>query len=119
VLTLSDPGLYRILLNAPSEAAEGRELGVLLQVAAPPGELDDVNPDPDYLAKLAAASGGQVVSAAGLEAAMAQREQARASQREQGDRAIWEPLWDRGWLLVVVLAALAAEWTIRRRNGLA
>jgi len=32
---------------------------------------------------------------------------------------VWEPLWDRGWLLAVILAGLAVEWIIRRRNGLA
>jgi len=119
VLTLADPGLYRVSLVSQGIEAKGRELSALLQIQAPPGELDDVNPDPAFLAKLAAASGGAVLQAGELADAMAQRERSRNRQADQGSNVVWEPLWDRGWLLVVILAALVAEWTIRRRNGLA
>lgn len=119
VLTLADPGLYRVTLIPPREDAKGRELGVLLQIQAQPGERDDVNPDPEYLEKLTAAAGGSVLTAAALADAMEQREQARGHQADQGSNVVWEPLWDRGWLLATILAALLAEWTVRRRNGLA
>lgn len=119
VLTLADPGLYRVTLVSPTGEAKGQELGVLLQIQAPPGETDDVNPDADFLAKLTAASGGVVLPAGAVAGAMEQRERARSRQADQGSNVVWEPLWDRGWLLAVVMAALATEWTIRRRNGLA
>jgi len=119
VLTLADPGLYRVTLHTPANDAKGRELGALLQVSAPPGERDDVNPDVEYLEKLTAASGGRVLTAEQLAGAMAQREQARCRQSDGGSNKVWEPLWDRGWLLVAVMAALAANWMLRRRNGLA
>lgn len=118
VLMLSAPGLYRVTLISQAGEAKGHELGALLQIQAPPGELDDVNPDPDFLAKLTAASGGSVVKAGALADAMAQREQFRSKQADQGTNVVWEPLWDRVWLLVLVIVALVAEWTIRRRNGL-
>jgi hypothetical protein len=118
-LTLADPGLYRVVLVPPAGADKGLAPGVLLQIQAPPGEMDDVNPDPEFLAKLTEASGGRVVKADELEEAMAQREQARREQVDQGGNLVWEPLWDRGWLLALVVAALAVEWTLRRRNGLA
>jgi hypothetical protein len=127
VLTLAEPGLYRVTVeeDAPkigtkgAREGNGGEAGVLLHVKAPPGELDEVNPDLDYLARLAEASGGRVVTAEALDEAMAQRERARARPAGADGRTVWEPLWDRGWLLVAILAALAAEWTVRRRNGLA
>ncbi len=119
VLTLAEPGLYRVTLPAPAGDGKKYELGALLQIQAPPGEMDDVNPDLEFLSKLTAASGGKVVQVAALADAMAQREQTRSRQTDQGGNVVWEPLWDRAWLLVVILAALAAEWTIRRRNGLA
>ncbi|MEI6148337.1 MAG: vWA domain-containing protein [bacterium] len=119
VLTLADPGLYRVALVSKDVEARGRELGALLQIQAPPGESDDVNPDPEFLAKLAAASGGNVLEAGALAEAMDQRERVRSRQADQGGNAVWEPLWDRGWLLAVILAGLAVEWIIRRRNGLA
>jgi hypothetical protein len=49
---------------------------------------------------------------------MDQRERARSRQADEGSNVVWEPLWDRGWFLVIILAGLAIEWTIRRRNGL-
>ncbi len=119
VLTLEEPGLYRVALIPPAGEPAGGELGALLQIQPPPGEWDDVNPDLDFLAKLAEASGGRVLTAAELSGAMEERELARRRKRDAGVNVVWEPLWDRGWLLVVVLAALATEWTIRRRNGLA
>lgn len=119
VLTLDDPGLYRVTLMPPAGEAQGRELGVLLQIQALPGEMDDLNPDPEFLEKLTAASGGSVLQAGALVDAMTQREQARSRLSDQGGNVVWDPLWDRGWLLVIILAALATEWTLRRRNGLA
>ncbi len=119
VLTLADPGLYRVTLLPPAGEGKENKLGALLQIQAPPGEMDDVNPDAEFLSKLTAASGGSVLQVADLAEVMAQREQARSRQADQGGNLVWEPLWDRAWLLVVILAALATEWTIRRRNGLA
>jgi hypothetical protein len=108
-----------VALVSKDVEAKGRELGALIQIQASPGESDDVNPDPEFLAKLTAASGGNVMEAGALAEAMDQRERVRSRQADQGSNAIWEPLWDRGWLLAVILAGLAVEWIIRRRNGLA
>jgi hypothetical protein len=119
VLTLVTPGLYRVTLVPPTGAAQGREVGALLQIQPPPGERDDVNPDLEFLEKLTAASGGRVLKAGELADVMAQRERDRGRAAGEGSNRVWEPLWDRGWLLVVIMAALATEWTIRRRNGLA
>lgn len=119
VLTLADPGLYRVTLDSQTTEAKGRELGALLQIQAPPGEMDDVNPDLEFLAKLTAAAGGNVLQAGDLADAMVHREQARSRQVDQGSNVVWEPLWDRGWLLVMIIAALVTEWALRRRNGLA
>jgi hypothetical protein len=120
VLTLTDPGLYRVSLVTQASGAKEAELGTLLQIQAPPGEMDEVNPDPEFLARLSAASGGSVVATpAGLSDALELRERARSRQADQGSNVVWEPLWDRGWFLVVILAGLAIEWIIRRRNGLA
>ncbi len=119
VITLTDPGLYRVTLVSPAVEDKGHELSALLLIRDPPGERDDVNPDPEFLAKLTASSGGRVLEAGALVAAMSQREEARSRQADQGSNVVWEPLWDRGWILVVILAALSMEWMIRRRNGLA
>jgi hypothetical protein len=119
VLTLTDPGLYRVTLVSQASGAQGQELGALLQIQTPRGEMDEINPDLEFLSKLTAASGGSVVlTASALSDAMDQRERARSRQADEGSNVVWEPLWDRGWFLVIILAGLAIEWTIRRRNGL-
>jgi hypothetical protein len=119
VLTLDAPGLYRVILVPPAGEIAGREVGALLQIQEPPDERADVNPDREYLAQLTAAAGGGVLTAETLAAAMAQRERVWRDRFDQGSNAVWEPLWDRSWFLVIILAALATEWSIRRRNGLA
>ncbi len=119
LLELDVPGLYRVVLLSPEGTAAVAAAAALLQVEAPPAEGDDVNPDQDYLTRLAEASGGSVVTSHELVAAMARREAAAREPRDGGAQAVWVPLWDRGWLLAAIMAALATEWTIRRRNGLA
>lgn len=119
-LALSEPGLYRVILLPPVGAEKlGHAPGILFQVQAPPAEADDLNPDQEYLQQVAEASGGRVLPAEALAEAMTQREQTRQQQVNQGGNQVWEPLWDRAWLLVLVIAACAVEWTIRRRHGLA
>lgn len=117
MLELETPGLYRVALLPPEDGAGAP--GALLQVEAPPEEGDDVNPDVDYLARLAEASGGGVVTPRELLTVLAQRETEVSETSESEARAVWAPLWDRGWLLALIMAALATDWTLRRRNGLA
>ena len=38
------------------------------------------------------------------------------ARKELADRKA--PMWDRWWLLAAVLLVLAAEWLVRRREGL-
>lgn len=118
-LTLSDPGLYRVTLVPPAGADKGQVPALLLQVKAPPGEMDEVNPDPEFLAKLAEASGGRPVPAETLADVMDQRERDRRQHADQGSNLVWEPIWDRGGFLALIVVVLAVEWTLRRRNGLA
>jgi len=118
-LSLAEPGLYRVALAAPQEQAAGGDVGALLQILAPLGEGDDVNPDAEYLARLTASSGGRVVSAEHVAEALERREADRGRVTARDAQATWVPMWDRSWLLVLTLMALTAEWTIRRRNGLA
>jgi hypothetical protein len=106
-------------LISQAGAAKGGELGALLQIQAPPGELDEVNPDLGYLEKLASASGGAIIQEESLASVLEQREVAYRKLADQGGNVVWQPLWDKWWLLVVILGALTLEWIIRRRNGLA
>jgi hypothetical protein len=33
-------------------------------------------------------------------------------------QAVWDPAWDRAWLLLTAVGLFAAEWVLRRRSGL-
>lgn len=119
LLHIDEPGLYRVSLLTPDDAPAGTVPGALLQVEAPPREEDDLNPDTDYLERLSAASGGAVVAAQDLKSAMERHEARVRGVGDIGAQAVFVPLWDRGWLLALIVAALATDWIIRRRNGLA
>ena len=108
-------GLYRVELVAAGGAGHGAATA-MLEVKAPPTETDNLSADRDYLETLARESGGAVIKKeelAGVVARLEKPEETRAT-----GRTIWEPLWNRGWVLGLILALFAGEGVIRRRNGL-
>jgi len=71
--------------------------------------------DPDYLARLAKATGGSMIPAAGLVDAAARLPD--RSLRVSDD--ITEPLWDSWLALLICAGLLATEWTARKLKGMA
>jgi hypothetical protein len=116
VVSPEAPGLYRVELV---EAATGAPLAPVetIEVPAPPGELEERSADRDYLKRFAAESGGRVAEVGEWDAVVASMRMT-APVAAEGE-AVWEPLWDRAWVLAVVVGLLCAEWYVRRRNGLA
>ncbi len=112
---LNGPGLYRVELAAP-EGKKPSSASALLEVKLPPGELENLNADRVFMEDLAHQSGGAVIDEKELAGIVAGLEQPEKSQ--VAGRSVWEPLWNRGWVLGALLALLAAEWVIRRRSGL-
>ncbi|MBP7830288.1 MAG: hypothetical protein KA248_10260 [Kiritimatiellae bacterium] len=116
VFSLEAPGTYRLALHDP--AAEGTEgdLYEALEVRAAPREEDNVSADPAFLRELAEASGGEPVTPETVAAVLARLD---AGERATDvSRATWQPAWDRGWFLLLTALCFAAEWFVRRRNGL-
>jgi len=66
------------------------------------------------LQRLAAASGGRLVAAEGIEA-LADTLQARVPAARL---AVRRDLWHNAWSLLAIIALLSAEWVLRRRWGL-
>lgn len=115
-LSLSDPGLYTIELRHPvTEEALGPR--AVVERLAPPREQDDVSAHPDTLSALAAATEGVCVPVEDLGEALASVLPAD-EQLSTSEQAQWETQWDRGWLLLTLLALLAIEWILRRRSGM-
>ena len=110
VFQVARPGAYRVRATAGTNIVES-----LLQIDAPPAELDDPSADVAALARLCAASGGRLWNASQLDEAAAAFQQRAA---EEAGPPVWRAHWDQPWVLLVLTAALAGEWYLRRRNGL-
>jgi len=89
-----------------------------LSVIGPPAENDDLRPDPEFLARLAEASGGALHTPETLLATLDEAFRPRpASSRQRG--AEWQAAWANAPFALLVAGVLAAEWFLRRRLGLA
>ncbi len=77
-------------------------------------ESSDVRPDHHLLRRVAAASGGEFLTAEDWNAAL---ERLETPPRLISETTRFEP-WGRSWVLAVLVAALAAEWVLRKRGGM-
>jgi len=110
------PGEWKMKIADPRPNAPAAP-EVTCTVPAPPAEADDLSADPDALAALAKAAGGELLTAGDLDAFTRTRmETPPPVTRETG--AVWQPLWQAAWYALAVTALLAAEWAMRRRLGL-
>lgn len=87
-------------------------------VPEPPLETDDLSPDPVFLEKLAAATGGRAMTVRELPAFLDESFLA-APPAASGGAAVWRPSWAVAPLALAIAFLLAAEWWLRRRRGLA
>lgn len=109
------PGNWLLRLeNSDGVVLDGPETG--LTVLPPPGETENLDADPDFLAGLAAATGGQSWTAD--EALLEFPKQLGAPPALQTGDLRWEPLWARWQVLLVMAAVFGLEWWLRRRAGL-
>ncbi len=111
-----EPGAYRAVatVTGPDGAAVGqREVGWCIQPEAE--EFAHLEPNRDYLAEIAAKTGGEVISAEQVASFVAGLPARGAPLTET-----WiSPIWHRGFYFLITIGCLCAEWTIRRRFGMA
>ena len=109
-------GPYRVVATAtaPDGSLVGeRDAGWAAQPAA--DEFARLEPDREYLKTLARKTGGEVVDGEGLDSFVT-----RLASKDAPITEPWTaPLWHHPLYFLVAIAALAAEWAIRRVNGLA
>jgi uncharacterized membrane protein len=110
------PGAYRLLATAtaPDGSSVGaKEAGWAAQPAA--DEFARLEPDRAFLEKIAAQTHGEVVDGAKLSSFVASLNSRSAPITEP-----WRsPLWHHPLYLLIAMTCLAAEWGLRRINGLA
>lgn len=111
-----DPGAYRFLAaaTAPDGSAVGEaEAGWASQPSA--DEFARLEPNRGFLDEIAAKTGGEVVDPARLESFVKSLDARDAPITEP-----WtSPLWHQPIYFLIAIACLAAEWGLRRTNGLA
>lgn len=115
IFSLKKPGTYRVELSGVNEESSGGVYSTL-SVRAPPAENDNRSADPAFLAKLAESSGGRLITENELEQVIRNLEP--ANRPMDPNKAEWAPLWNRSWLLSLLLLLFGMDWFIRRRNGL-
>jgi len=108
-------GGLRIELTAYEGNTQVDSTALDVQVLDDPGEQQNPLPDHDLLARVAAASGGQVLRGPGDLAKLLNGLPVSVGAPEVKTM----PAWSRGWLMTLLLGLLTVEWVWRRRVGLA
>lgn len=115
--TADSPGNWSIQVVDPRPSPP-QAPALMLSVPAPTNETEDLSPDPDLLKSLALATGGTFLRPAEFRDFARIHLQPRAAAEVNGS-AVWSPSWNHPGILSAICLALAAEWFLRRRNGLA
>jgi uncharacterized membrane protein len=114
-LSLDEVGTYSIEAVVASIAEPFGRSEARVTVVDRDGESADPSARPELMAALADVTGGKALPSVSPDpSAMVLR---RTSTLVSSDRQ-WSPLWDSGWLLLLIGLALGAEWSHRRRLGL-
>lgn len=116
VITLPDPGLYRVAVTMEDATNTLEAADAILRVKDHPTEMEDVSADPERLARLAESSGGRIIPVGEL--AETVRKMEAEPQVDAEGKARWQSAWDRASVLVLLLACFAGDIFVRRRNGL-
>jgi uncharacterized membrane protein len=108
------PGDYSVLASAQGPVSGEDRLLLFCEDTDP--ELEDPRANPELMANLARASGGQAFTLQeNGNPSLASLFRGAAPATAEYKRT---PLWDRGWLLSTLLGLLALEWSVRRLRGL-
>jgi hypothetical protein len=105
----------RIELTAYENNTQVDSTALDVQLLDDPAEQQNPLPDHDLLRRIAARSGGTVLTGSRALSAMLDR-----LPKVVGPTEVKKvPAWSRWWLLALLLALLTVEWVWRRRLGLA
>jgi hypothetical protein len=105
----------RIELTAYEDLTQVDSTSLNIQVLDDPFELQNPFPNHELLSRIAAVSGGKVLT----DAAELAHELEAIPVKVGPSTTRTTPLWSRWWLLTVLVGLLTAEWIWRRSIGLA
>lgn len=112
----SDEGVYRVLVDVASAAGSGLETEKPAAFVVTPSlrEFNNAGRDTGMLSRIADSGGGRYYD---LSAA---RQLINDIDHVPGaySREVQEDLWDRPWLLILLIALMCMDWMARRYRGL-
>lgn len=108
-------GAAAVRIPLPGGVEGGEILVKRFRVQRPDIEMRTLALRADALERLADLTGGTFLP---LDEAAALPDQIRNARRVKVARGPAEPLWDRGWVLLLLVGVLGVEWTLRRRYHL-
>lgn len=108
------PGTYRFTATMSKDSQELKRTEGTLRVEPFSLEEFDQSGDPATLQSLAKLTGGAAYGFRQFDDALAQIDLRPVKEQTQGELI----LWNRLWLLLLFIAALACEWIIRKANQL-
>ncbi len=119
VITLTEPGVYRVEALDKNVAASDREVAgpsLPITVLPPPGETEELSADPQFLEQFATLTGGRIIQPEEIESIV--KGLSTKNEIIDHEKAIWQPVWDQWYWCLLILFIAATEWFTRRRAGL-
>lgn len=111
-IVASRPGPYRIAATVVSAGQTVAEATTVLDVVEARPELDGEPPDLTDLARIATETGGEVVNPADADT----WPESTAGPRKVDER-VTVPLWERAYLLILLVLVAGTDWLIRLLRG--
>lgn len=115
VMTAPSPGRYMLRARVPGSRAAAMP-SAFLDVPLPPGERDNLDAAPAWLASLSEKTGGKRLDRSSLPAVIPSM--MAPPPDLEGNEEISLPRWSVWYALLALVLPFACFWWIRRRNGL-
>ena len=112
----TEEGIYRVLVDVASAAGTGLETEKPAAFVVTPSlrEFNDAGRDAGMLARIADSSGGRYYDLSDIRQVLTDIDHVPGAY----SREVQEDLWDKPWLLALLIALLCMDWMARRYRGL-
>ena len=112
----TEEGIYRVLVDVASAAGTGLETEKPAAFVVTPSlrEFNDAGRDAGMLARIADSSGGRYYDLSDIRQVLTDIDHVPGAY----SREVQEDLWDKPWLLALLIALMCMDWMARRYRGL-
>jgi hypothetical protein len=110
--SFTEPGIYKIALMNKEKHID---IFAPLKVTAPPDEYTNTSADPVHFSEMLNAAGGKLMTLQETEQILKSNDEKISSVKKNQE---WVSVWDKWYLLLIILLFSASECYLRRKNGL-